>query len=202
MSLSRMLIPGSERQFRRAVARQRSVSFPSSLVSLLGLKHSKGVPCKSRMAGGNLRGSEDCKHMHAGHLCTRGIRLKMPCYNRGRLVTQAPTDRSQRTLPHTNNTCLAFRPQTCKVFFAAGCWFRLLCLPCLSKGTGGAQARQISRSCEEAPWCLTPLSEPLGGSLPAVARGTSAALPFWQPRCATSKAALRQPAERQTKTSR
>lgn len=88
----------------------------------------------------------------------------MPYYDTGRLGTQAPTDRSQGTLPHTKNTHLAFRPQACKVFFAAGCWFRLLCLPCLSKGTG-AQARQISRSCDEAPCGASPtLRAPRGQS--------------------------------------
>lgn len=65
MSLSRMLIPGRGRQFRRAVASQRCVSFPSSLVSLAGLKHSKGVSHKQKYKW-KTSGSKDCKCKHTG----------------------------------------------------------------------------------------------------------------------------------------
>lgn len=78
ISLSRMLIPDSERQFRREVAWQRCVSFPSSLVLLLGLEHRKGDPCRRRTADGKLRGRKDCKHKHTDtthhtHTHTQGV---------------------------------------------------------------------------------------------------------------------------------
>lgn len=78
ISLSRMLTPDSERQFRWEVAWQRCVSFPSSLVSLLGLEQRKGDPCKIRIADGKLWGRNDYKHKHTdttqirtGHLTSR-----------------------------------------------------------------------------------------------------------------------------------
>lgn len=87
MSLSRMLIPGSWRQFRRAAAWQRCVSFPS-LVPPTGLKHSKGVPGKQncKWKTGGVRTVSANREANTGVLrhqeCSlRGIKPQAHCYD-------------------------------------------------------------------------------------------------------------------------